>query len=202
MTIDQIAKETALTRWALPEGLHVPIAAVDENAITTYVGEVVERIAGRALPRALLVRVPAPPPRDERLPIWDEPGSVMFFQPLQVWVDIAYTRYHPAYRRAFPDEDIGDKILSHAMNRRTAAAKGYNFVRITPTTRANNSSSAYSEEWAVTRHSEGDKDKSARRQGAFIQYADLADLMLMADLKLGGGVMELVNEGQRLVEPR
>ena len=200
--IDQIAKQTALTRWVLPEGLHVPVAAVDENAIASYVGEVVDKIGGRALPWALLVRVPAPPPRDDRLPIWDEPGSATFFLPLQVWVDISYTRYRPAYRRAFPDEYIGGKILSHAMNRRTAAAKGYNFVRITPTTRANNSSSAYSEEWAVAHHSEGDKEKIARRQGAFIQYADLADLMLMADLKLGGGVMELVNEGQRLVEPR
>ena len=40
------------------------------------------------------------------------------------------------------------------------------------------------------------------RRGAFIQYADLTDLMLLLDLKLGGGVMEAVNEGQRLIQPR
>lgn len=198
---DEIAKETALRRWVLPEGLHVPIAAVDPGAITTYVGEIVRTIAGRTSPRALLVKVPPERARDSRLPIWDEPGSAVFFRPLQVWVHISYTRYRAAYRHAFPEDEITDKILSHAMNRRTAAAKGYNFVRITPTKRATNSSSAYSEHWAVALHSGPDWDKAARRQGAFIQYADLADLMLMADLHPGGGVMGLVNEGQRLVKP-
>ena len=38
-----------------------------------------------------------------------------------------------------------------------------------------------------------------RRHGAFIQYADLADLMVMLIIKVSGGVMAIVNEGQRLV---
>jgi hypothetical protein len=33
---DNAAREVALTRWALPESLHLPIAAVDENAIAAY----------------------------------------------------------------------------------------------------------------------------------------------------------------------
>ena len=33
----------------------------------------------------------------------------------------------------------------------------------------------------------------------YIQYADLSDLMLMLDMKLGGGVMDAVNEGQKLL---
>jgi hypothetical protein len=41
-----------------------------------------------------------------------------------------------------------------------------------------------------------------RRRGAFIEYADITDLMLMLDMKLGGGVMDAVNEGQKLVRPR
>jgi hypothetical protein len=135
MKVDEAARQIAITKWALPEGLHVPVAAVDEVAIATYVGEIVQRIAGQVLPRAMLVRVPLAPPRDDKLPIWERPGAALFFQPLQVWVDISYTRYRAAYHRAFPDEDISDKILRHAMNRRTAAAKGYNFVRITPITR-------------------------------------------------------------------
>jgi hypothetical protein len=50
--IDEAAKEVALRRWNLPECLHVPIAAVDEDAIRNYIGTV----ALRAALDALLVR--------------------------------------------------------------------------------------------------------------------------------------------------
>ena len=36
--IDKAAREIALTQWALPDCLHVPIAAVDEVAIIAYIG--------------------------------------------------------------------------------------------------------------------------------------------------------------------
>lgn len=42
----------------------------------------------------------------------------------------------------------------------------------------------------------------SRMRPPFIQYADLSDLMLMLDMMLGGGVMDAVNEGQKLIEPR
>jgi hypothetical protein len=42
LLIDKAAREVALTQWALPDNLHVPIAAVDEAAITTYIGEIEE----------------------------------------------------------------------------------------------------------------------------------------------------------------
>ena len=92
--------------------------------------------------------------------------------------------------------------MSHAMNRRIAALKGFAYVRITPTSRGCNSSSGFSEQWGVTLHSLPDQIAANQRRGAFIQYADLSDLMLMLDLKLGGGVMDAVNEGQKLVRPR
>lgn len=202
LEVDWIARRIALERWALPECLHVPIAAVDEAAIATHIGEVVAYVAARSSPRALLVRIPSPPPPDIRLPIWEEPGATVYFAPLQLWVDVAYSRYRSAYRKAFPGEDISGRIVSHAMNRRTAAAKGYRFVRATIASRGNNSSSAFSEEWAVERHTSDPRDMAEKRQGASIQYADLTDLLLMADLQLGGGVMELVNEGQKLVRGR
>ena len=91
-------------------------------------------------------------------------------------------------------------MLSH-VNRRTAQSKGYRFVRITPVARGNNTSSGFSEGWGVTRYEADIREQESKRQGAFIQYADLADLMLMADLRLGFGLMELVNEGQRLIDP-
>ena len=197
---DPIAKEVAHKRWALPQCLHVPIAAVDLHAIEAHVGAV-ELVIGGPQPRAVVVNVPAPPVRDARLPIWELPGSSEFFKPLQLWVEIGYAGYRRAYRRAFPAENIDGQIMSHAMNRRTAEIKGFRFVRLTPTSRANNSSSAFSEGRAVSFHAADKRDKAAIRGGASIQYADLADLMLMADLRLGGGMMELVNEGQRLVTP-
>ena len=200
--IDEIAREVAVTRYGLAACLHVPITAVDEAAITTYVGDV-QRVLGRgSARRALLVQARPPPPRDPCFPIWDVEGCHILHQPLQVWVDVAYSRYRPAYRAAFPDEDLGDRILSHTMNRRVAALKGFRFVRLTPTSRAANSSSAFSEGWGVTLHSDPAQMAANRRRGAFIQYADLTELMLMLDMRLGGGVMEAVNAGQRLIRPR
>jgi hypothetical protein len=114
---------------------------------------------------------------------------------MQVWVHVTYTRYRRAYQRAFPTENIDDKILSHAMNRRAAALQGFRYVRITPISRNANSSSAFSEGWEVA-------EAPTNTRGTFIQYADLCALMLMLDMKLGGGVMDAVNEGQKLVRPR
>ena len=65
-----------------------------------------------------------------------------------------------------------------------------------------NSSSAFSENWGVALHGTPGQMAANRRRGAFIQYADLSDLMLMLDMQLGGGVMDAVNEGQKLVRPR
>lgn len=199
--IDHAAKEIASRKWGVPECLHVPIAAVDEAAIRTYVGEIVRPLSGGTRPKALLVHVNAPPPIDRSLPIWGIEGAKIFHQRQQVWVHVDYTRYRRAYRRAFPEEDIAGKILSHTMNRRVAAIKGFQYVRITPTSRSSNSSSAFSEGWAVAFHSSPEQMEANRLRGVFIQYADLTDLMLMLDLKLGGGVMDAVNDGQQLIRP-
>jgi len=200
--IDAAAIEIALRRYGLPECLHVPIAAMDEQAISNFVGEIVQDLSGRSARRALLVRAGDPPPRDLSLPIWDVSGCDILHQRMQVWVDVKYGSYRSAYKKAFPGTNIANFVLSHAMNRRVATLKGFRFVRLTPTSRGANSSSAFSEEWGVSLHGRPDQMAANRRRGAFIQYADLTDLMLMLDLKLGGGVMELVNEGQKLVRPR
>ncbi|HEX8238272.1 MAG TPA: hypothetical protein VF574_00855 [Allosphingosinicella sp.] len=200
--IDQAARDRALNRYGMPLCLHVPIAAVDLEAIRAYVGEIRGILSGRGRPGAVLVEAYPPAPRDPGFPIWDEPGSSILHRPLQVWVHKDYTRYRRAYRRAFPDERLGDAVLSHAMNRKVAALKGFDFIRITPTSRSANSSSAFSEGWGKTLHSDPYQMAANRRSGAFIAYADLTELMLMLDLKLGGGVMDAVNEGQKLIRPR
>lgn len=197
--VDHAARELAVTRWALPDCLHVPIAAVDETAIRTFIGDVEQILADGSPPKALLVNAKEPVPIDPDLPIWEIPSSGMLHLRRQVWVHIDFTRYRNAYKKAFPGDAIDGKVLSHAMNRRTAALKGFTYVRITPTSRGCNSSSAFSEKWAVDLHSTPEQVAANRRRGAFIQYADLSDLMVMLDLKIGGGVMAAVNEGQRLV---
>lgn len=199
---DNAAREVALTRWALPECLHVPIAALDENAITTYIGEVEQVLADGSPRRALLVRAKEPPPIDRRFPIWDLPASRILHERPQVWVHIGFARYRRAYKKAFPDDAIDGKVLSHALNRRMAALMGFDYVRITPNSRGCNSSSGFSEQWGVTLHATPQQAAANRRRGAFIHYADLAALMVMLDMNPGGGIMDAVNEGQALVRPR
>ncbi len=143
--IDQVAKEIARRKFALPDCLHVPIAAVNVNAIETYIGTI-DRELGRGSPsNAYLINSYLSPPIDDRLPIWSNPASAILDERKQVWVQVPYTRYRAAYKKAFPDEDIAGKVLSHALNRRVAALKGYQYVRLTPTSRGANSISSFTE---------------------------------------------------------
>lgn len=200
--LDNVARQTALTRSALPECLHVPTAAVDESAITTYIGEIEQVLANGSPRKAFLVRAKEPPAIDMRFPIWELSASKILHERQQVWVHIGYTRYRRAYSKAFPDEMIDGKVISHALNRRIAALMGFNYVRITPNSRGCNSSSSFSEQWGVDLHATPEQMAANRRRGAFIHYADLVALMVMLDVNPGGGVMNAVNEAQTLVRPR
>lgn len=199
LLIDHAAKEVACRRWVLPECLHVPIAAVDEAAISNYIGKIERILAVGSPSRALLVRVESPPPLEPSLPISKLPSSSILHSPMQVWVHIRYGGYRRAYKKAFPGEDIDGKVLSHALNRRTADLQGFQYVRITPVARGSNSSSAFSEKWGVALHSTSPQIEANKKRGALICYADLSEVMLMMDMKLGGGVMDTVNEGQKLI---
>lgn len=200
--IDEVARDRALSRYGMPLCLHVPIAAVDETAIADHVGDIRAVLSGGRLRKAFLVQAYPPEPADHDYPIWDVPGSAVLHQALQVWVEIGYTRYRQAWRRAFPSRRLGEAVISHSMNRRIAALKGFRFVRVTPTSRGANSSSGFSEGWGVALHSSPHNIEANRRAGAFIEYADITCLMLMLDMKVGGGLMDAVNEGRRLVRPR
>lgn len=199
--LDMRAREYALSRFGLPESLLVPIAAVDERSIATYVGDI-ERVLVDGSPRkALLVRSPEPPAIDRTLPIWDLPATAILRERKQVWVHVGFAGYRRANRAAFPDAAIGGKVMSHALNRRRAALMGFGYVRITPVSRGCNSSSSFSEQWGVALHVTAEQTAANRKRGAFIHYADLAALMVMLDIKPGGGFMDAVNEAQRLVRP-
>jgi len=79
--IDAIARELAITRYGLAESLHVPIAAVDETAISTYIGDVQKVLNGGSARKALLVHARPPPARDPRFPIWDIAGRTGMISP-------------------------------------------------------------------------------------------------------------------------
>src|SRR5437588_9037132 len=115
LLIDEAAKEIAVRRWVLPECLHVPVAAVDESAIRDYIGDVEQVLAGWSPRQAFLVKVPEPPGIDPLLPICDHPNARVLHARRQVWVHIGFRWYRDAYRKAFPDEPIAGKVLSHAM---------------------------------------------------------------------------------------
>ncbi|MEX0956430.1 MAG: hypothetical protein WDZ83_14620 [Rhizobiaceae bacterium] len=194
---DSAAKEIALRRWVLPECLHAAVAAVDEAAIERYIGAIECVLSGPPHRRAFLVNVGQPPPIDARFRIFRHPNASALHVSLQVWVHVDYSRYRAAYSKAFPGEDIAGKVMSHCMNRRMAALKGFEFVRIVPVSRGVNSSSGFSEQWGVALR----QTQKPPIRPPYIQYADLAALMVMLDMSVGGGVMDAVNEAQKLVTP-
>lgn len=200
--IDLSAKNIAIQRFALPECLHVPVAAASEQAIMDYVGQVKRVLATGKPNKAFLVEVDPPLQRDLRLPIWKEVNSLVLHKTAQVWVHVNYSGYRRAYKKAFPEEDISQMVLSHCMNRRHANIKRFQYVRIVPTSRATNSSSAFSEAWGIETYSKLIANRPPERNQAHIQYADLVDLLVMLDLKVGGGVMEAVNIAQQLITPK
>jgi hypothetical protein len=198
--IDEAAKEIAFRRWVLPECLHVPIAARDEAAIESYIGDTFRVNAPGTPNHALLVVSKEPPEPDLRLPIWQMPASSILHHRLQLWVHVKHRGYRQSYQAAFPDEDISGKIMGHILNRRLAEIKGFNYVRLVPILREVNSSSSRSEQWGI-KVQRNAKLPSPQTNGPFIQYADLPDIVELMDIKTGGGHMDVINEAQAWVKP-
>jgi hypothetical protein len=119
---------------------------------------------------------------------------------LQVWVHVDYKGYRRAYIKAFPDEDVSSLILDHIQNRKMVKVMGFNYTRIIPVSRgANSSSGSLSEQWGIKYHSTPQMRKINSEKKSFIQYADLSSLVKMLNIKTGGGVMDAVNEAQKLL---
>ena len=200
--VDEIARDRALTRYALPLCLHIPIAARDEIAIERFIGRVDRVLAGGKSRGALLVHAYAFPEIDHRLPIWSRLGVEVLRKIEQVWVHIAFHGYRAAYRAAFPNEALAGKVLDHVVNRRVAKLKRFDYVRIVPISRATNSSSGgLPEKWGIAYHSSAHMIAVNAASRAHIQHADLGDIVKMMDVKTGGSLQDPVNEAQALVRP-
>jgi len=201
--VDELARDVALTRYALPPCLHVAIAARDQDALERFVGHIESVLASGGQDKALLVLGYDLSEKDDRLPIWEKPGAGILRAKRQVWVDVDHRAYRRAYAAAFPEQDLTDLVLDHVMNRRVARLKGFRYLRIVPISRAANSSSGgLSEKWGVAYHSTPRMVTSNKNSATFIQYADLADIVKMLDIKTGGSLQDAVNEAQALVTPR
>lgn len=132
--------------------------------------------------------------------MWQIPEARVFHAPLQVWVHADLRAYRRAYAKAFPEAELSGRVLDHILNRRVARLKGFAYLRIIPISRgANSSSGGLSERWAVEYHSSPEMRRRNLESRASVQYADLADLVKMLDIKTGGGVMDPINEAQALV---
>ena len=178
----------------------MPISARDKNALFRFVGNLVRELSPPGTDNAFLIDVPPPKSINKKLAIWSIPESTVLHQPLQVWAHVDYSSYRKAYKEAFPEEDIHSKVIDHVHNRRLARVKGFSYVRLLPISRsANSSSGSVSEQWAIKHHNTPRIRKMNREKGNFIQYADIADLVKMLDLKTGGGRMSAVNEAQALL---
>ncbi len=189
-------------RSGLPPCLYVAIGARDEAAIERHVGRIVAPLGGGTAKRAWLIEAHDPPDRDARLPIWQMTGASIFHAPRQVWVHVDFGAYRQAYAQAFPTEDLRPVVLDHILNRRVARLKGLAYLRIIPISRpANSSSGGLSERWAVEYHSSPQMRQRNQESRASVQYADLADLVKMLDLKTGGAIMDPVNAAQSWVRP-
>ena len=198
--IDAYAKEIALTRYALPPCVHVPVAARNECAIQKYVGNISLVLIGGRPNRALLVEPHETPAINNRLPIWRLKEAALLHWPKQVWVHVDYSGYRSAYIKAFPCEDLTGLVIDHVLNRRVARLKGFHYLRIVPISRAANSSSGgLSEKWAVEYHGTPEMVLRNSKSPAFIQYADLADIVKMLNIKTWGSLQDPVNEAQALV---
>ena len=168
--------------------------------ISKYIGKIVSELSAPKTDNAFLVEVTPPDSINTKLAVWKLPESKVLHQVLQVWVHVDYRGYRRAYMKAFPAEDISSLILDHIPNRNMARVMGFNYVRIIPISKgANSSSGSLSEQWGVKYHSTPQMRKINREKKSFIQYADISCLVKMLNIKTGGGVMDAVNEAQKLL---
>jgi hypothetical protein len=149
--VDELARELALTRYALPLCLHIAIGARDEDAIERFIGRIETVLMAASARTALLVHAYDLPEVDTRLPIWKMPEAAILRHPRQIWVHVDCRQYRQAYAKAHPEQDLKGLVLDHVMNRRVARLKRFNYVRIVPISRAANSSSGgLSEKWGAS----------------------------------------------------
>ncbi|MFL5330323.1 MAG: hypothetical protein ACJ8C4_15590 [Gemmataceae bacterium] len=187
----------------LPPCLYVPIAAKDPQAIERHVGTIECEVKSSSVTRVLVVKSHTPMERDQSLSIWTHENCGVLHAARQVWVNVDYGKYRKAYRAAFSDQDITGMYIDHVLNRRVARLKGFTYVRVVAISpEANSSSGGLCEKWQVEYHSTPQMRELNAKSQATVQYADLADVVKMLDMKTGHSLQSGVNQAQALVRRR
>jgi hypothetical protein len=198
--VDPYARMMAIERFALPDCLHLPIAARREEDIRRFVGRITRVIASGPPCMALVVEAGWTFPVDPYLAIWGQPGATELRRQIQLWVHVDFRGYRSAFERAFPGLLTADMVVDHVLNRRLARLKDFQYLRVCAISRgANSSSGGLSEKWAVEYHRSQEMRAKNLASPARIQHADLADIVKMMDLKTGGTLQDPVNAAQALL---
>jgi len=196
--IDEKAKAKAI-RYGMPPDVHIPIAARDKDAITKYIGSISNIFAVQP-EKAFIVTPYFIPVSNPKLPLWRLKESSILHCSKQIWVHANYTSYRTAYIKACPEEDIKTFFLDHILNRRVARLKGFQYLRIIPVLPGvNTSSGGVTEKYGFEYHNTEHMKKINVENQTFIEYADLADIVKMLNLKTGGRLQDIVNEAQNLL---
>lgn len=205
--------------FGLPACLRVPIAAAGIEAITEYVGALVDRIVARdgRINAVCVEPYDRAPREDPRVALWREPGAAFYRAQLhparQVWVHVDYRRYRAAYLHfGMPPLPAGH-VLDHVQNRAAIRLRGYShpYLRLCPVSAAVNTSGgvdaggegmekAYVRSLLASRPDEldGTLARFARRK---IIYADPMDLTKMLDIAPGTQVLNGVRDTMQLLYP-
>lgn len=198
--VDPHARMMAIERFALPDCLHLPIAARREEDIRRFVGNISKVVAPGPPCMALIVEGAWNFPVDPHLLIWGHPGATELRRQFQLWVHVDFRGYRSAFQRAFPGLLTANMVVDHVLNRRVARLKDFQYLRVCAISRgANSSSGGLSEKWAVEYHSSPSMRAKNMASPAHIQHADLADIVKMMDLKTGGALQDPVNAAQALL---
>jgi hypothetical protein len=191
--IDHIAKKRAAV-MGMPPDVHIPIGARTKDAVIKFIGTT-QNIATIPADQAFIVLPYDCPVLNNKLPLWKIKESDILHFPKQIWVHVDYKSYRPAYIKAFPDENLQDLVLDHVLNRRVARLKGFNYLRIIPVTKGvNTSSGGVTEKYGFGHHNTERMQEINLKEQAQIEYADIADLVKMLNLKTGGKFQDAVRD--------
>jgi len=196
--IDENAKAIAL-REGMPSDVHIPIAARNKDAIIKYIGTI-NYISALKSEEAFIVTPYFIPLLNNKLPLWKIKESLILHSKNQIWVHVDYKNYRNAYLKACPDENIKGLSLDHILNRRVARLKGFNYIRIVPVSPSvNTSSGGVTEKYSFDFHNSEYMKKKNKENKSFIQYADIADIVKILNLKTGGRTQYVIQDSLKLI---
>lgn len=199
MEIDEKAKARAQI-LGMPPDVHIPIGARDKSAIEKYIGSI-SSIKNVQSEKAFIVTPHFCPELNNKLPLWGLKESTILHRNKQIWVHVDYKSYRPAYIKACPEEDVKGYFIDHILNRRVARLKGFDYLRVIPVLpEVNTSSGGVTEKYGFDYHSTDHMKNINKEDQAFIEYADIADIVKMLNQKTGGKFQDIIRDSLYLLD--